>query len=127
MILLDSNIIIYAAQPAYHKLRNWLTAKVLAVSELSRLEVMGYHLIKEKEEKYFGRFFDEINVFPISTEIIDAAIPIRRPYNMSLGDSIIAATAICYSFSLCTNSQKDFLPVEKLRLTDISNLMEQKS
>jgi len=89
--------------------------------------MMGYHLVKEKEEKYFGRFFDEINVFPISTEIIDTSIPIRRPYNMNLGDSIIAATAICYSFSVCTNNQKDFLPAKKLRLTDISNLMEQKS
>jgi len=116
MILLDSNIIIYAAQPAYHKLRNWLEDQVLVVSELSRLEVMGYHLIKKKEEKYFGRFFDEINVIPISTEIINTAIPIRKTYNMSLGDSIIAATATCYSFALCTNNLKDFMPVEKLRL-----------
>jgi len=127
MILLDSNIIIYAAQPAYHKLRNWLEDQVLVVSELSRLEVMGYHLIKKKEEKYFGRFFDEINVIPISTEIINTAIPIRKTYNMSLGDSIIAATATCYSFALCTNNLKDFMPVEKLRLTDISNLIEKKS
>lgn len=50
MFLLDSNIIIYAAQPAYNELRSWFGEQPFAVSQLSRLEVMGYHLIKENEE-----------------------------------------------------------------------------
>lgn len=123
MILLDSNIIIYAAQPAYHELRKWLEKQAFAISELSRLEVMGYHRIKENEKEYFGRFFEESLLLPISTEIIETAIPVRRTYNLSLGDAVIAATAVRYSYELCTNNQKDFKNIEKLRLVDISEFI----
>jgi len=38
---------------------------------------------------------------------------------MSLGDSVIAATAMKYNLDLCTNNQKDFQPVENLRMINI--------
>ncbi|MCH2450235.1 MAG: type II toxin-antitoxin system VapC family toxin [Gracilimonas sp.] len=123
MILLDSNIIIYAAQPAYRELRKWLEKQVFAISELSRLEVMGYHRIEEDKREYFHQFFNVSRILPISEEVIETAIPIRRTYNMSLGDAVIAATAIHYGCKLCTNNQKDFKKVDKLRLVNISEFV----
>lgn len=123
MVLLDSNIIIYAAQPAYSELRKWLEKQAFAVSQLSRLEVMGYHLIKENERQFFEHFFNESLLWPISNEIIETAIPLRRRYNMSLGDAVIAATALHYQCTLCTNNEKDFEKVDELRLVDISEFI----
>jgi len=42
---------------------------------------------------------------------------------MSLGDSVIAATALTRNLELCTNNQKDFQYVEKVQLTDTKNLI----
>ena len=123
MILLDSNMIIHAAQPAYRELRKWLEKQVFAICELSSLEVMEYHRIEEDKREYFRQFFNVSRILPISEEVIETAIPIRRTYNMSLGDVVIAATAVHYGCKLCTNNQKDFKKVEKLRLVDISEFV----
>ena len=44
-MLLDSNVIIYASNPKNIHLREYLSKyeKVLCVSEISKLEVLGYH------------------------------------------------------------------------------------
>jgi toxin FitB len=123
MILLDSNIVIYAAEPEYKKLREWLRSRSIAISELTKLEVLGYHRITDDEFKWFTGFFDTIQSISISTYIIDSAIPIRRTYKMSLGDSVIAATALIHNLDLCTNNQKDFEKVEKLRMTEVEKYL----
>jgi predicted nucleic acid-binding protein len=119
MILLDSNIVIYAAEPQYKKLREWLRSRSIAISELTKLEVLGYHRITEDEFEWFSGFFDNIESIPISTDIIESAIPLRRSYKMSLGDSVIAASALYHNLDLCTNNQKDFERVENLQMIDI--------
>ena len=43
-MLLDSNIIIYSAQPEHAQLRELIAENAPAVSALSYLEVLGYHL-----------------------------------------------------------------------------------
>ncbi|MEX0778231.1 MAG: type II toxin-antitoxin system VapC family toxin [Balneolales bacterium] len=121
--MLDTNIIVYAAKPNYSQLRNWLQTQTYAVSELSRLEVMGYHRLTEKDIEYFSNFFLSSFLLPISNKIIDTAILFRRNYIMSLGDSIISATALIYSHKLCTNNHKDFKKVDHLELIDISNFL----
>jgi hypothetical protein len=42
-MLLDSNIIIYASQPEYPLLRQFIAEQSPAVSALSYVEVLGYH------------------------------------------------------------------------------------
>lgn len=119
MILLDSNVIIYAAQPEFNQLRKWLRNQSFAVSQLSRLEVLGYHRITDDELAWFAAFFNSVRIFPISNKVIEAAIPLRKTYKMSLGDSVISATALNHNLELCTNNKRDFKPIEGLRMTDI--------
>ncbi len=123
MILLDSNIVIYAAEPEYKKLRKWLRNRSIAISELTKLEVLGYHRIAEDELQWFTGFFDNVESIRISTDIIEAGIPIRRLYKMTLGDCVIAATALIHNLELCTNNQKDFEKVEKLRMTEVEKYL----
>jgi predicted nucleic acid-binding protein len=42
---------------------------------------------------------------------------------MSLGDSVIAATALVHELELCTNNQKDFETVENLQMTDVGKYL----
>lgn len=43
--VLDSNIIIYATVPENEWLRIWLEAEPFAASQISQIEVLGYHQI----------------------------------------------------------------------------------
>ncbi len=61
-MLLDSNIIIYSAQPENTQLRELIAEYAPAVSALSYLEVLGYHLLKEEQRQYFEEFFQVAQV-----------------------------------------------------------------
>ena len=58
VLLLDSNIIIYSYSDEFSYLRKFFVADDVFVSEISRVEVLGYHKLKEKEEAYFKDVFE---------------------------------------------------------------------
>ena len=92
-VFLDSNIIIYTGLVDQVSLRNWLQTRTLVVSAISLLEVLGYHKISPKDFRYFKSFFSECEVIPVQRDIIETAIIFRQQKRMSLGDSLIVATA----------------------------------
>jgi hypothetical protein len=69
-VLLDSNIIIYSAQPEFPQLRALIAAHAPGVSALSSLEVLGYHLLTEEQRQYFEEFFQVVEVLPISDAVL---------------------------------------------------------
>jgi toxin FitB len=48
-MLLDSNIVIYAALPEYGALRDFIAKHAPAVSVISRVEVLGYHRLTQQD------------------------------------------------------------------------------
>jgi len=102
MRLVDSNILIFAAKPEHPQLKELLEQDDIAVSDLSRLEVLGFRNLTEEAEEYFNAVFELVTVFPISQEIINRAIELRQQNNMKAADSIIAATALLYCTELIT-------------------------
>ena len=116
MKLLDSNIIIYSAKEEYSYLRHIHKEDNVFISEITRLEVLGFHRILSDQEKYFKSVFSVITLIPISTEIIDDAIKFRKSYNLSVGDSIISATAKLYKLKLYTNNESDFTGIKGLKI-----------
>ncbi len=118
MKLLDSNIIIYSAKPEYSFLRKLFKEDSVFFSEISRLEVLGYNGITTEQENYFHSVFSIITSIPISNEIIDKAIEIRKNNNMSVGDSIISATAINTELILYTNNENDFRMLKSLKISN---------
>ena len=116
MFLLDSNIVIYATKPNYNDLRKYLSTSPLSVSAVTYLEVMGYHLLQEEEKELLRKFFGSIQVFQIDSQIISSAVSLRQSRKMSLGDSLIAATALVYDILLVTNNIEDFSWIKELKL-----------
>lgn len=114
MKLLDSNILIYAPQPAFAYLRPLLIEPACFVSEITRLEVLGFHRLKEIERAYFERVFLQKIVLPVTKEIIDLAIQYRQDRKMSVGDSIHAATAVLHQLELQTRNTSDFSHISEL-------------
>jgi len=108
MYLIDSNIIVYSYLPQYEYLRELFIKDSVYISEISKLEVLGYHKLTNDEEIYFKDIFSLVPIILPSQEIFDTAINIRKSYNLKLGDSLIAATAQVHDLSLYTRNLSDF-------------------
>lgn len=108
MRLVDSNILIYAAKPEFPQLKELLEQDDLAVSELTKLEVLGYHGLTEEAEEYFNAVFSLVTVLPITSEVIDRATALRQQRNMKSADAIIAATALLHCTEIITRNTGDF-------------------
>lgn len=106
--LIDSNIIIYSYLPEYQYLRELITSDLSYVSEVSRVEVLGYHKLKDEEQRYFNDIFSLVTVILPSQEVFDKAIHIRKEFNLTLGDSLIASTGLVYSLTVYTRNVGDF-------------------
>lgn len=117
-MLLDSNIVIYAARPEHADLRQFIAEHAPAVSIISYIEVLGYHRITTDEQQKLERFFSVAEVIPLTTDVVQQAISLRQQRRMSLGDSIVAATALVYGRTLVTRNTDDFRWIEGLPLYD---------
>ena len=113
-LLLDSNVIIGVIKGRFPI--SQLEKPALIVSEITRLEIFGYHKLPLKEERLLHQFFRNIVCLPISKNIIDQAISFRKEKKMSVGDAIIAATAIANKLPLATANTKDFKHLVDLEL-----------
>ena len=118
MTLLDSNIIIYAAQTEHIQLRHFISEHSPRVSAISYVEVLGYHQLGDQQRQYFERFFQAARVLPISQAVLDQAVTLRQQRRMTLGDAIIAGTALVHGLTLVTHNTADFTWIGGLSLLD---------
>lgn len=114
-MLVDSNIVIYSFLDEYSYLRKLFLNDNCNVSEISRIEVLGYHGLNEKQKSYFSDIFSYVTVIAPTQDIFDKSIEIRQQYNLKLGDSILAATALVHGLTLYTRNLKDFERIKKLK------------
>ena len=115
-MLLDSNIIIYAAQPEHVDLRQFIETHTPAVSVISQIEVLGYHKLTEEDRQFLEQFFRTAERLPLSETAVEWAVKLRQRRKMSLGDSIVAGTAIAYERTLVTRNTDDFRWIEEVTL-----------
>lgn len=114
MFLLDSNIFIYAISAAYPEVRQWFEGKQLAASEISLVETLGYHHLNSTEEQGLRDLFAVTILFPVSRPVVDRAVHLRQQRKMSLGDALIAATALEHGLPLATRNTADFAWIDGL-------------
>ena len=107
-MLVDSSILIYASQPQYAQLRQFIADHVPAVSAVSYVEVLGYHQLDDEERQYLEEFFRLARVLPLSQAVLDQAVALRQQRKMSLGDALIAGTALVHGLTLVTRNVDDF-------------------
>jgi len=115
-MLLDSNIIIYASQPENEFLRDFIAEHSPVVSALSYIEVLGYYQLNSEDKIYFEDFFKASKILPISQDIINQAVRLKQIKKMSLGDAIIAGTALVHDLTLITRNIDDFSWITELKL-----------
>ena len=118
MRLLDSNIVIYATQPANEWLRTEILTQPFAVSQATRVEVLGWHRITPEDKSDLEAFLAAGSLLSITDAIADRAITLRQTKKMSLGDALIAATALEHDLELATRNVDDYKHIVGLRLVN---------
>ncbi|WP_420149715.1 type II toxin-antitoxin system VapC family toxin [Spirosoma sp.] len=126
-MILDSNILIYAVEPASDVLRTYLFERSgqLYVSLISKLEVLGYHRLQPDHKADLEKWLDVSFIFPITDDIITEAIRLRQLRKRSLADSIIAATGLLYNQPILTNNSIDFSDIEGLEIIVLTDILRQ--
>ena len=117
-MLLDSNIIIYAAQAEHQFLRDFVAEHSPSISAVSYVEVLAYHRLTTHDRKYFEVFFEAAQILDISQNVVMKAVELKQIQKMSLGDSLIAATALIHDLTLVTRNTSDFSWISELMLLD---------
>jgi len=115
-VLIDSNLIIYATQPAYAQLRTWLLDHASHYSAISRLETLGYPRLGAAEQHAIEAILDSLEMLMITAATLEIAIGLRQQRKMSVGDALIAATCLEHSLPLATANSVDFAWIEGLDL-----------
>lgn len=108
MILLDSNILIYSVQKEHDALRQWILTIQPAYSIISKVEVLGYWNLSLEQAQAIAAVLSPMREISLTYRQCERAITLRQQRKMSLGDALIAATAIDHELTLATRNTKDF-------------------
>jgi predicted nucleic acid-binding protein len=107
--LLDSNIVIgfFNHLPAAQAIINdeRITPSMCGYSSITRMEVLGYPGLTEAETAVIREFLARLVYLPVTREIEDMTIELRRSRRVKLPDAIIAATAKVHGLRLLTLDQ----------------------
>jgi predicted nucleic acid-binding protein len=122
-MLIDSNILIYALLPDHQKLMDWILDQLPSVSVVSKIETLGYHRLTQEHKAGLLKLFSCLTILYPSQHTYEIAIDLRQRRKMSLGDSLIAATAVEYGVLLATRNTTDFVWIDNLTLLDPFSLI----
>ena len=117
-MLIDSNIVIHAAEPGFEFLRQLIETPSASVSVVTYVEVLGHLDLQEYQKSYFENFFESVSQLTVTLPIVRKAVALRQQRRMSLGDAIIAATALENDLTLVTRNLRDFRRISELTLLD---------
>ena len=76
------------------------------ISSITRIEPLSYPDQSLLEEQELNQLLSIFSIIPITPEIENIAIQLRKKYRLKLPDAIISATAYVYSARLLTNDNK---------------------
>ena len=71
-------------------------------SAIARIELLSFPSITSQDINVIEDFLSRLHYIPLSSEIENKTILIRRQYKLKLPDAIIAATAKCLNLELLT-------------------------
>jgi predicted nucleic acid-binding protein len=114
MIILDSNIFIYLANGMLD--RKVIIDEDISHASITKIECLGFSRIHANELLLLEILFSESYDLPLTEDVVGHAIKLRQAKNLSLGDAIIAATALEHGYELWTANVDDFVHIESLRI-----------
>ena len=118
--LIDSNVVIYAGRsgPEVDTARAFIAAHAPTISIISRVEAFGFHQITRGEERLLDALFQTAEILRATDETIEQAIALRQRRRMSLGDALIAATALEHGLGLATRNTDDVAWIAELHVVN---------
>jgi predicted nucleic acid-binding protein len=119
MICLDTNIVIYIASGRLGE--SLVGDQPIFYPSILRIEALGYHNIRSVEERRIKELLAALTELPLTNAIIEHATRLRQQSKMSLGDAIVAASAIEHGCTLWTANIKDFSHIDGLQVHDPLN------
>jgi len=81
------------------------------ISFITQIELLAWKNQQESSLLVYKQFIKGSKILYINEIIINQAIEIRKKTNVKLPDAIIAATALCYNFTLISDNDKDFTKI----------------
>jgi len=118
VFLLDTNIILgfLKGDPKISEFfHQQPTNSIPVVSQITRMELLGFPNITAEEESCINRFLSFTKILPITDIICDQAILLRRKTRLKLPDALIAATAISSKLILVSCDSDLLSHVENLQ------------
>ena len=97
------------------------------VSEITRMELLGYPDISSDEETTINEFLSLVEILPCDEIVVNKVIQLRRmTKRIKLSDAIIAATAIEYHLVLVSRDSVFNLSLPELQVINPNNYKEVK-
>ena len=118
-VLLDTNVLVYhlAGEPAATKfLEETIARRSFYLSILTMIEFLGWHGHTEEEFAECKGLVELATILPVSKEVADKAIELRRSKRMKLADAVIASTALLNNLKLVMGNTRDFKGIRGLQI-----------
>lgn len=98
-------------------LENIIDLNIHHLSIINQIELLGFNG-SPTEMKTLEEFIDVTSVLPLTDNVVQKTIQLRKVHKINLPDAIIAATALSYDLTLITRNIKDFQNVAGLVCLD---------
>jgi predicted nucleic acid-binding protein len=119
--LIDTNVWIDALAGNLSKkafLKISVEAEWAGYSTITRLELFGFPGLTEADEGKIRELLQAFEEVPVTSDIIDRAIEIRKKTKVKVPDAIIGASAVVLGCNLITRNVADFKGIEGLKVID---------
>lgn len=118
--LIDTNILIYyfadiIPQGEIPRIEDILKTS-FNLSIITKIEFFGFEKFSRDNFSQELQFIGNATIHPLTDEIADIAIDLRRKSRIKLPDAVIAATCVCNNFTLITRNEKDFREISGLEI-----------
>lgn len=105
-MIFDTNILIYLSK--YTLKPEELIKQDSSISIVTKMEASGYTFQNIEEYKLLSDICDVLSITPLSDDIANETIRLRKTYRVKLADGIIYSTALVPNMPLFTNNISDF-------------------
>ena len=117
--LMDTNVIIdNFGNKLPENAKEFLNSFEPVVSAVTKIEVLGWLNATEEQLKPLRSFMEIVNILHIDDAVIEKTIVIRQTKKITLGDAIIAATALVHRLVLISRNTSDFKNIHGLQVID---------
>lgn len=113
-LFLDTNVILFLLNGDEH-LAGLLQEKVIVVSFITELELLGYQQITDREHQKIEEFLNTVTITDINARIKSITTQFRKTYTIKLPDAIIAASAYYMNLPLMT-ADKDLNKINEINI-----------